>query len=162
MNIIIFKVIRKIKESYKIKNMNIVKKEINCNFDNVNIGVDTSILNPKNIYIGDNTYINSGFIKSSDNAKIVIGNNCLISYGVHMRTDQHNYDSKNETIKNQGHTEKDIIIGNDVWIGYGVQIMNGVTIGDGAVIGAGSVVTKDVDSYCVYVGIPARKIKERI
>ena len=53
------------------------------------------------------------------------------------------------------------MIGNDVWIGYGAQIMSGVRIGDGAVIAAGAVVTKDVASYSVVGGIPARKIKER-
>lgn len=161
MNIIMFKIIRRIAEGYKTKNISIIKKEINCNSDVVHIGVDTTILTPKNIYIGDNTYINSGFIKASKNAKIVIGDNCLISYGVHIRTDQHNYINKNELIKKQGHSEKDIVIGNDVWIGYGVQIMNGITIGDGAVVGAGSIVTKDVEAYCVYAGIPAKKIKER-
>jgi virginiamycin A acetyltransferase len=36
-----------------------------------------------------------------------------------------------------------------------------VTIGDGAVIGAGSVVTKDIPSYCIAVGNPAKVIKKR-
>ena len=54
-----------------------------------------------------------------------------------------------------------IKIGNDVWIGNGVKIMEGVTIGDGAVIGAASLVTKDVEPYGIYVGVPAKKIKSR-
>lgn len=52
-------------------------------------------------------------------------------------------------------------VGNDVWIGYGSTIMQGVTINDGAIIAAGSVVTKDVDSYCIYGGNPAKKLKYR-
>ncbi|MEG1619751.1 MAG: acyltransferase [Eubacterium sp.] len=100
-----------------------------------------------------------GVINASLNSKIIIGDNCLISYNVHMRTDMHNYLQKDKLINKQGHTEKNIIIGNDVWIGYGVQIMHGVTIGDGAVIGAGAIVTKDIESYSVYVGIPAKKNK---
>lgn len=55
----------------------------------------------------------------------------------------------------------DIVIGNDVWIGYEAVIMAGVTIGDGAIIGARAVVTKDVPSYTVAGGIPAKPIKKR-
>ena len=40
--------------------------------------------------------------------------------------------------------------------------MGGVTIGDGCVIAAGAVVTKDTESYCMYAGIPAVKIKQRM
>lgn len=55
----------------------------------------------------------------------------------------------------------DIIIGNDVWIGYEAVIMSGVTIGDGAIIGARSVVTKDIPTYTIVGGVPARQIRRR-
>ncbi|HAG70533.1 MAG TPA: acetyltransferase [Lachnospiraceae bacterium] len=54
-----------------------------------------------------------------------------------------------------------IDIGNDVWIGRGVMLIEGVTIGDGAVIGTGSVVTKDIEPYGVYAGVPAKKLRDR-
>lgn len=52
-------------------------------------------------------------------------------------------------------------IGHDVWIGCNVVIMPGVHIGNGAVIGAGSVVTKDVPSYAIYAGNPAKQLRYR-
>lgn len=57
--------------------------------------------------------------------------------------------------------ESQVTIGNDVWIGHGVTIMPGVTIGDGAAIGSGAVVTKDVESYSVIVGVPAKPLRKR-
>ncbi len=54
-----------------------------------------------------------------------------------------------------------VVIGNDVWIGNNVSIIEGVTIGDGAVIAAGAVVTKDVEAYGIYAGVPAKKIRSR-
>lgn len=125
------------------------------------IGSEAYLFYPQNISIGEGTYINGGKLIASPNAKIRIGKNCLISYNVHIRTDMHNYMDKYELIKNQEHTEEDIIIEDDVWIGYGVQIMPGIIIRKGSVIGAGAVVTHSTDPYGVYAGVPAKKIKER-
>ena len=68
-----------------------------------------------------------------------------------------------------GWTDKDfrtrtkIEIGNDVWIGANALILPNVKkIGNGAVIGAGSVVTKNVESYTIVAGNPARKIRDRL
>ena len=55
---------------------------------------------------------------------------------------------------------KGIVIEDDVWIGSGVKILDGVVIGKGCVIGANAVVTKSTESYGVYVGVPAHKIKK--
>ena len=52
-------------------------------------------------------------------------------------------------------------IGNDVWIGERATILSGLTIGDGAVIGGGSVVTKNIGSYEIWAGNPARFIRKR-
>ena len=52
-----------------------------------------------------------------------------------------------------------IVIEDDVWIGANVTILSGVTVGKCTVIGAGSVVLHDLDSYSVYAGVPAKKIR---
>src|SRR5205823_1747763 len=54
-----------------------------------------------------------------------------------------------------------IEIGNDVWIGQGSYLLSGIRVGNGAVIGAGSVVTRDVPSYGIMAGNPARLIRHR-
>jgi maltose O-acetyltransferase len=116
---------------------------------------------PKHIFVGENSYINGGMFVASAKSKIVIGNNCMISYNVHVRTTTHVFTDTEIPIINQGMREDDIIIGNDVWIGYGAQIMCGVNIGNGVIIGAGAIVTHDVPDNVIVAGVPARIIKYR-
>lgn len=52
-------------------------------------------------------------------------------------------------------------IGHDVWIAANCIVRQGVTIGDGAVVGAGSFVNKDVPSYAIVFGSPAKLHKYR-
>ena len=52
-------------------------------------------------------------------------------------------------------------VGNDVWIGSGATVLAGVKLGDGCVVASGGVVTKDVPSYAIVAGVPARVIKFR-
>lgn len=53
------------------------------------------------------------------------------------------------------------IVEDDVWIGYGSIILSGVKIGRGSIIASGSVVTKDVEAYSIYGGVPAKKLAPR-
>lgn len=73
--------------------------------------------------------------------------------------------AKDTLFTEQKYTEEEngyqVTIGNDVWIGAGVSILHGVTVGDGAVIASGAVVTKDVEPFSIYGGVPAKKIKMR-
>ena len=54
-----------------------------------------------------------------------------------------------------------IVIEDDVWIGANCVILPGVHIGYGAVVAAGSVVTRNVPSYALVAGVPAKVIKYR-
>lgn len=51
-------------------------------------------------------------------------------------------------------------IASNVWIGADVVILGGVSIGKNVVIGAGALVNQDLPSGAIYVGSPARKLKE--
>ena len=61
---------------------------------------------------------------------------------------------------NQSLIIKDVRIGRGVWLGQRVCIMPGVTIGEHSIIGANSVVTKNIPSYTIAVGSPAKVVKK--
>jgi putative colanic acid biosynthesis acetyltransferase WcaF len=54
-----------------------------------------------------------------------------------------------------------IVIGDGAWVAVDVFVGMGVTIGEGAVVGARSSVFKNVDSWTVVTGSPARFVKTR-
>jgi len=65
------------------------------------------------------------------------------------------------TLGNKINGRNDLIpsIGKNVTIGANVCIIGDITIGDNVIIGAGSVVTKNIPSYSVCAGNPAKVIK---
>ena len=113
------------------------------------------------ITIGRNCTINS-FSHISGNGGVTIGDNVLIATQCVIVSANHNFNRCDIPIREQGETSAPIVIEDDVWIGAGVKILSGVTIHKGAVIGAGSVVTKDVPSFSVCVGVPAKTLRSRV
>ncbi len=81
---------------------------------------------------------------------IYIGKKSVITTGVVILT--HNY------VMGDG-TFVDTKIGDNVFIGANAIILPGVTIGNNCIIGAGSVVTKNVDSFSIVAGNPAKLIR---
>jgi virginiamycin A acetyltransferase len=75
----------------------------------------------------------------------------------HIHRDVFNRTEGRDAVISRG----DVNIGHDVWIGLNVTIMGGVTIGDGVVIAANSHVVKDIPSYVIAGGNPAKVIKNR-
>lgn len=117
--------------------------------------------NNGSLKIGDRVNINHNvMLGASDNGKIIIGNDVLIGPNVVIRASNHGYLQKNVPINQQGHTGGEIVIEGDVWIGANSVILPNVTIGKGSVIGAGSVVSKDIPSYSLAGGVPAKVIKD--
>lgn len=94
--------------------------------------------------------------------KVEIGNYSMLANNVYIQGDDHEFSIPGKPIIFSGRKVlRKTIIGNDVWIGAHSIILTGVKIGDGSIIAAGSVVTKDVDPYAIYGGVPAKKIKDR-
>jgi maltose O-acetyltransferase len=113
----------------------------------------------RDIIVGDRSQIG---IAARIDHDTVIGSDVLMGPDIVIMSSAHAFEDKNIPINRQGALEKNPVhIGNDVWIGTRVIILPGVKIGDGAVIGASSVVTKDIPSFAVAVGTPARVIRYR-
>ncbi len=125
--------------------------------DNVNIEKN-AIFTPE-LTLGDNYGIG---IDCEVYGPVSIGKDVMMGPEVIIYTSGHCHERVDVPMRSQG-TDKvrPVVIGNDVWIGRRAMIMPGVTIGDGVVIGAGAVVTKDIPSYAVVGGVPARVIKMR-
>jgi len=125
---------------------------------------------------GKYTYGTPTLHYKNDNAKLIVGNFCSIGDNVNIwlggnhRTDWvttypfgHIHQNIFNNFNGNGHpsTKGDVIIGNDVWIGNNVTIMSGVTIEDGVVIANNSHVVKNIESYSLVGGNPAKLIKYR-
>lgn len=135
--------------------------------ENVRIAYDIDFKGNENIFIGSYSQIGPHALFWSTRAKIIIGDKVLMGPNITIITGDHRTDVVGKHIIDVNDDEKlpehdiDVIIQDGVWISSNVTILKGVTVGEGAVIAAGAVVTKDVEPYTIYAGIPAKKIKNR-
>ncbi|PXY39184.1 acetyltransferase [Flavobacterium cheongpyeongense] len=109
------------------------------------------------VIIGDRTKIG---LSNTIIGPVTIGNDIRLAQNITLSGLNHNYEDVNLPIHVQGVSTAPITIGNGTWIGANVVVLAGVTIGKNCVIAAGSVVTKDIESYAVAVGNPARVLKK--
>ena len=110
--------------------------------------------------LGTNSQLGQNVIIGT-NDKVIIGKDVMIAYNVSIRDTDHQFSRTDIPMKQQGITTAPIFIEDDVWIGAGALITKGITIGKGAIVGANAVVTKNVDSYAIVGGVPAKLIKYR-
>jgi len=90
---------------------------------------------------------------------VTIGENSICSQNCFIGGQSHIFQDISMNFLSQGLEIKQVVIGKNVWIGSNAVVLLGVKIGDNSVIGAGSTVVKDIPSYCVAVGNPARVVK---
>lgn len=118
-----------------------------------------------NVFMGEGTLANIGLIgvTNADNP-VYIGKNVSIApyctlvtcSGANNGTTINQIPYVSESLTKRA----SITIEDNVWIGANVTILPGVTVGTHSVIGAGSVVTKNIDPFSIYAGVPARKIRD--
>ncbi len=104
-----------------------------------------SVKLPASCKIGSGTNLAHNGFGSLFHQKTIIGKNCYIGCMV--------------LIGGRGKHGFNVVIGNNVLIGARSVILGNVKVNDYSVVAAGSVVLKDVPSFAVVAGNPAKAVK---
>lgn len=152
--------------------------------ENVRVSDKAAIYNPEQIDIGDNSRIDdfcvvSGKVSIGRNVHIAVFCNIAggtegielddfsgLAYGCHVFTQSDDYTGAtltNPTVPKEFKNERrePIRIGRHSIIGTNSLIFPGVTVEEGCSVGAMSMVLKSTEPWSIYVGVPARRVKER-
>lgn len=137
-----------------------------------NIGENTRVwqfcIILQNANIGNNCNINCNVFIEND---VIIGNNVTIKPGVQIwdgiTLEDNVFIGPNVTFtndhfpqsKNSNFDLRETLVKKGASIGANATILGGVTLGEDCLIGAGSVVTKDIPANEVWIGNPAKFLK---
>jgi len=112
---------------------------------------------PGSIKIGENAFINRGCLIDGSGG-VTIGENVRLAFNVSLITSSHEI---GKSLRRAAELVREpVSIGDGAWIGASALVMPGVEISSGVVVGAGSVVTKDLHKDAVFVGVPARFLRD--
>ena len=122
----------------------------------VNIKPTVNIKYPWFLSIGDYAWIGEK-VWIDNLAQVTIGSNACLSQGSLLLCGNHNYKTP----------AFDLVIGpitleEGVWIGANAVVCAGVTCKSHSILSVGSIATKSLESYSIYQGNPAIKIRDRI
>lgn len=145
-----------------------------------------SYYNCRNIFIGDNVRIDDFCVLSAGAGGIAIGNYVHVAVYVSLigagKISLHDYCNVSSRVaiysSNDDYsgaymtgpvvpeelthvTHADVVVGRHVIIGAGSVVLPGCVLKEGVAIGALSLVTKDCAPFGMYVGAPAKRVKER-
>ena len=114
-----------------------------------------NFFNPKGVSIGEDTIIGDHCFLDGRGA-LKIGSHVDIASQVLIYNSEHDINSEDFHA-----IHEPVVIEDYVFVGPRVIIQPGVRIGKGAIVAAGAVVAKDISSFKVVGGVPAKEIGER-
>lgn len=110
---------------------------------------------PWKLKIGDYVWVGEqGWIDNLD--EVVIKNNVCISQGAMLLCGNHNYKKPSFDL-----ITEPILLEEGSWVGAQSTVCPGVTLHSHSILSVGSVATNDLEAYCVYQGVPAKKVRVR-
>jgi dTDP-4-amino-4,6-dideoxygalactose transaminase len=152
------------------KNVKISDKASIYNHNQIEIGdhsrIDDFCVVSGKITIGRNVHITPMCLVAGGEKGIVIKDFVALAYGTQVFTQSDDYSGEtmtNSTVptRYKNESKKEIVIGKHSIIGAGSIIMPGVILAEGTSVGAMSLVRKSTEPWSIYVGNPAKKIKDR-
>ena len=152
------------------KNVKISDKASIYNYDQIEIGdnsrIDDFCVISGKIKIGRNVHITPMCLVAGGIKGIVFEDFTTIAYGVQVFTQSDDYSGRtmtNSTIPKEYKNEfmEEIILKKYSIVGAGSIIMPGVKLAEGTSIGAMSLVLKSTNPWGIYVGNPAKRLKDR-
>ena len=131
-----------------------------------NVRIDDFCILSGSIAIGSNIHIAAYSALYGGNSGISISDFANISSRVcvyAISDDYSGHSMTNPTIPDcfKSVVDEKIAIGKHVIIGTGSTILPGVTLNEGTAVGAMSLIKSNTEAWKIYVGIPAKPIKER-
>lgn len=152
--------------------------------ENVKISDKASIYNAEQIEIGDYSRIDdfcvlSGKIKigsfchiaamclvAGGQKGICLDDFCGLSYGTKVFSQSDDYSggamvSPLVPLEYKDEKKEKVVLGRHVIVGAGSTVLPGVSVAEGCSIGAMTLVNKSTTPWGIYVGIPAKRVKER-
>lgn len=119
------------------------------------IASDVTIVSPQDFTAGSGCVINTGVYIDGE---VTLGTRVFLAPRTIIITADHTIGDEHARAGDGARSP--VTIGDGCWLGAGSIILPGVTIGAGCIIGAGAVVNRNCEPNGVYVGVPARRIKD--
>lgn len=110
---------------------------------------------PGNLTMGKHASMGPGVI-CYNVADITIEDFAIVSQRTHLCTGTHDVDDEGFPLKS-----RPIIIRSNAWIAAEAFVGPGVVVGEGAVLGARGVAAGKLDPWTIYVGNPAKPVRNR-
>jgi len=110
---------------------------------------------PANLVIGERSVLGPR-VRCYNQGRITIGDRVTVSQDASLCASSHDVSDPNFQL-----VLRPISIGDDAWIAAEAFVGPGVTVGEGTVLGARGVTARNLSSWSIYVGNPARHIKSR-
>ncbi|MBP2414050.1 acetyltransferase-like isoleucine patch superfamily enzyme [Arthrobacter stackebrandtii] len=122
----------------------------------IRVGQDSTVT------IGDNVSNSTTVtISAVEGTHITIGNDCMLSSQVEIRTDDAHPIFDVRTGK-RSNPSRSIRIGNHVWLAKRSAVLGGASIADGSVLGFGSILTGKIPNNSIAVGTPAKVVRRDV
>lgn len=113
------------------------------------------VVMPWNLDLGDWSSLGEGVLVY-DLGRVTVGARATVSLRAHLCAGTHDARRADMPL-----VKPPITIGDQAWIGADAFVGPGVTVGEGAIVGARAVAVKDVPSWTVVAGNPARPVGTR-